>query len=112
MTGLARASPLPAGRAVYRHIRRTLWGVMLVEMMVVQLATGLGLGLLLPLMPGTFGSLLGLPLAWWLLNHPARRQAVIMMVLVVTTIPLCHWASMWLGGGDLPQIVADRKSTR
>lgn len=91
---------------MYRRIRRTLWGVMLVEMMVVQLATGLGLGLL-PLMPGTFGSLLGLPLAWWLLNHPARRQAVIMMVLVVTTIPLCHWASMWLGGEDLPQIVAD-----
>jgi len=79
---------------------------MLVEMLVVQLATGLGLGQL-PLMPGTFGSLLGLPLARWLLNHPARRQAAIMMVLVVTAIPLCHWASMWLGGGDLPQIVAD-----
>ncbi len=35
----------------------------MIETQVVQAATGFGLGQL-PFMPGTFGSLLGLPLAW------------------------------------------------
>ena len=78
----------------------------MIETMVVQVATGFGLGQL-PFMPGTFGSLLGLPLAWWLLGHPPRRQALIAVILLVVAVPLCHWASLWLGGGDIPQIVAD-----
>lgn len=78
----------------------------MIETMVVQPATGFGLGLL-PLMPGTFGSLLGLPLAWWLLGHPPIRQALIVVVLLLVAVPLCHWASLWQGGGDAPQIVAD-----
>lgn len=76
------------------------------ETLVEQLATGFGLGQL-PFMPGTFGSLLGLPLAWWLLGHPARRQALVMLILLAVAVPLCHWASLWQGGGDVPQIVAD-----
>ena len=78
----------------------------MIETLVVQVATGFGLGQL-PFMPGTFGSLLGLPLAWWLLGHPPRRQALIAVILLVVAVPLCHWASLWLGGGDIPQIVAD-----
>ncbi|APU30729.1 phosphatidylglycerophosphatase A [Ectopseudomonas alcaliphila JAB1] len=78
----------------------------MIETLVVQAATGFGLGQL-PFMPGTFGSLLGLPLAWWLLGHPPRRQALIAVILLVVAVPLCHWASLWLGGGDIPQIVAD-----
>lgn len=78
----------------------------MIETLVTQAATGFGLGQL-PLMPGTFGSLLGLPLAWWLLSHPPRWQALIMAVLLVLAVPLCHWASLWQGSGDDPRIVAD-----
>lgn len=78
----------------------------MIETLVVQAATGFGLGQL-PFMPGTFGSLLGLPLAWWLLCHPLRWQALIAVILLALAVPLCHWASLWLGGGDIPQIVAD-----
>ena len=78
----------------------------MIEILVVQAATGFGLGHL-PFMPGTFGSLLGLPLAWWLLCHPLRLQALIAVILLALAVPLCHWASLWLGGGDVPQIVAD-----
>lgn len=41
------------------------------------LATGFGLGLA-PMAPGTFGSLLGIPLAWWLLSRPLGQQGAIM----------------------------------
>lgn len=78
----------------------------MIETLVMQAATGFGLGLL-PFMPGTFGSLLGLPLAWWLLGHSRARQLLIMAVLLAIAVPLCHWASLWQGGGDAPQIVAD-----
>lgn len=78
----------------------------MIETLVVQAATGFGLGQL-PFMPGTFGSLLGLPLAWWLMGHPPRRQVLIAVMLLALAVPLCHWASLWLGGGDVPQIVAD-----
>jgi len=78
----------------------------MIETLVVQAATGFGLGLL-PFMPGTFGSLLGLPLAWWLLGRSPKRQALIAVMLLALALPLCHWASLWLGGGDVPQIVAD-----
>lgn len=79
---------------------------MMIESAVLLVATGFGLGWL-PWAPGTFGSLMGLPLAWWLLAHPPGRQVVILMVLLAVAVPLCHWASLWLGGGDAPQIVAD-----
>ncbi|MFP5423996.1 MAG: phosphatidylglycerophosphatase A [Gammaproteobacteria bacterium] len=78
----------------------------MIETLVVQAATGFGLGLL-TFMPGTFGSLLGLPLAWWLLGRSPKRQALIAVMLLALALPLCHWASLWLGGGDIPQIVAD-----
>ena len=28
-------------------------------------------------------------------------------MLLALALLLCHWASLWLGGGDVPQIVAD-----
>lgn len=76
------------------------------ENAVLVVATGFGLGWL-PWAPGTFGSLIGLPLAWWLLGYPPGRQVIIMAVLLAVSVPLCHWASLWQGGGDAPQIVAD-----
>mgnify|MGYP003351544454 CR=1 FL=1 len=40
------------------------------------LATGFGLGLA-PVAPGTFGSLIGLPLAWWLSRRATRGRALV-----------------------------------
>ncbi|SIR47510.1 phosphatidylglycerophosphatase A [Pseudomonas sp. B10] len=78
----------------------------MIEHTLSVVATGFGLGWV-PWAPGTFGSLLGLPLAWWLLGYSPRRQIFILAILLVMAVPLCHWASLWLGGGDVPNIVAD-----
>lgn len=73
---------------------------------VAQAATGFGLGQI-PFMPGTFGSLLDLPLAWWLLCQPLRWQALIAVILLALAVLLCHWLRCgW--SGDIPQIVADK----
>lgn len=76
------------------------------ESIVVFLAAGFGLGWL-PWAPGTFGALLGLPLAWWMSLNTLRIQVAFAAVLLPGGALLCHWASMWLGGGDASQIVAD-----
>ncbi len=78
----------------------------MIESMVSLLAAGFGLGWL-PWAPGTFGSLLGIPLAWWLLDRPLTKQVIIIVLLLIVGVPLCHWSSHWLGGGDASQIVAD-----
>lgn len=69
-------------------------------------ATGFGLGLA-PVAPGTFGSLLGIPLAWWLLGKPTSQQAVVIGVLLVAAVPVCHVAAWHYAGLDHGSIVAD-----
>ncbi|MDR5907407.1 phosphatidylglycerophosphatase A [Franzmannia qiaohouensis] len=78
----------------------------MLEGILIAVGTGFGLGTL-PLAPGTFGSLLGLPLAWWLLRYPLAIQATLAALLVAVAIPLCHYAALAVGGGDPSQIVAD-----
>lgn len=70
------------------------------------LATGFGLGLA-PVAPGTFGSLIGLPLAWWLLGRPAGQQAVIIALMLIAAVPVCHIAAWHYDGLDHGSIVAD-----
>ncbi|MCA8863483.1 MULTISPECIES: phosphatidylglycerophosphatase A [unclassified Halomonas] len=70
------------------------------------LATGFGLGLA-PMAPGTFGSLLGIPLAWWLLSRPLGQQGAIMATLLLLAIPVCHVAARHYAGLDHGSIVAD-----
>lgn len=70
------------------------------------LATGFGLGLA-PIAPGTVGSLLGIPLAWWLLSRPLLQQGAIMAVLLVLAVPVCHVAAWHYAGLDHGSIVAD-----
>lgn len=69
-------------------------------------ASGFGLGWI-PWVPGTFGSLIGLPLAWWLIGQSPGRRAVIIASLLIVAVPICHWTSLLLGGGDAQQIVLD-----
>ncbi|MCE8019973.1 phosphatidylglycerophosphatase A [Halomonas sp. MCCC 1A11036] len=73
---------------------------------VLLFATGFGLGWL-PWSPGTFGSLLGIPLAWWMSGFTRGSQLGIMTFLLIVAVPICHVASLALGSGDAPQIVAD-----
>ena len=70
------------------------------------LATGFGLGLA-PVAPGTFGSLIGLPLAWWLLGRPTGQQAVIIALMLIAAVPVCHIAAWHYDGLDHGSIVAD-----
>ncbi|MBR2513912.1 MAG: phosphatidylglycerophosphatase A [Halomonas sp.] len=76
------------------------------ETLNLWLATGFGLGLS-PIAPGTLGSLLGIPLAWWLVGRPLAHQGAIVATLLVLAVPICHYASLQLGGGDHGSIVAD-----
>jgi phosphatidylglycerophosphatase A len=70
------------------------------------IATGFGLGLA-PMAPGTFGSLLGIPLAWWLLSRPLSQQGMIIAALLVLAVPVCHVAAWHYAGLDHGSIVAD-----
>jgi phosphatidylglycerophosphatase A len=74
----------------------------------VFLATGFWLGRA-PFAPGTFGTLLGLPLAWGISFIPGGLlQAIIIVVICAVGVPICTVATRLLGGGDDPQqIVLD-----
>ncbi len=76
------------------------------ETLNVWLATGFGLGLS-PIAPGTLGSLLGIPLAWWLVGRSLAKQGAMIAALLLLAVPVCHFASLQLGGGDHGSIVAD-----
>ncbi|CAM3535803.1 phosphatidylglycerophosphatase A [Halomonas lysinitropha] len=73
---------------------------------VMWLATGLGTGLS-PWASGTVGSLLGLPLAWWLLGRSLRLQLALVAAMLVAAVPVCHLAAEALGGKDDGRIVLD-----
>jgi phosphatidylglycerophosphatase A len=77
------------------------------ETLNLWLATGLGVGFM-PFAPGTFGSLWGVALAWWLGGKTPRRQGAIVAVLALVAVPVCHWASVqYFAGGDAGSIVLD-----
>lgn len=78
----------------------------MLETVNLWVATGFGLGYS-PIAPGTFGSLLGIPLAWWLLGRPLGHQGAIIAALIALAVPVCHYASLQLGGGDHGSIVVD-----
>ncbi|MGM0693481.1 MAG: phosphatidylglycerophosphatase A family protein [Pseudomonadota bacterium] len=73
---------------------------------LLWLASGFGLGLS-PWASGTLGSLLGLPLAWWLLGRRRRVQLGMIVMLLVAAVPVCHLAEAGLGGKDDGRIVLD-----
>ncbi len=66
-------------------------------------------------MPGTVGTLVGLPLAWGLmLLYPDigwSMQSVICLVLTLVAIPICGVAEKMIGGKDPGCIVADEYLT-
>ncbi|MDZ7852046.1 MAG: phosphatidylglycerophosphatase A [Halomonas sp.] len=87
-----------------RNMHRAEAGKM--DNVVMWLATGLGTGLS-PWASGTVGSLLGLPLAWWLLGRTRRAQVAVTLVLLLAAVPVCHLAEQSLGAKDDGRIVLD-----
>lgn len=77
-----------------------------------QLATGFGFGLS-RFMPGTVGTLWGIPLAWAVFQLPSLTLQIIACVaLTLLAIPICEAAEKQLGIGKDPGcIVADEYLT-
>jgi phosphatidylglycerophosphatase A len=76
------------------------------------IAVGFGTGWS-PVMPGTVGTLVGLPLAWGLmyLHDQVILQSAICIVLTLIAIPICGVAEKMIGGKDPGCIVADEYLT-
>ncbi|HEY5654103.1 MAG TPA: phosphatidylglycerophosphatase A [Pontiella sp.] len=76
------------------------------------IAIGFGTGSS-PVMPGTVGTLVGLPLAWGLmfLHESPIVQSVICLALTLLSIPICGAAEKIIGGKDPGCIVADEYLT-
>jgi phosphatidylglycerophosphatase A len=69
----------------------------------VIVATGLWIGRI-PIAPGTFGTLLGLPLAWGISFIPSFwLQAVVIIAICAVGVPICTLAARRLGGTKDPQ---------
>jgi phosphatidylglycerophosphatase A len=92
-----RAHPVAADAGLGRKVLRDP---------VLLLAFGLGTGLS-PRAPGTFGSLLGVLLAWVTLPLPLNLKLVFGLVLFAAGIWLCGDAARRIGVHDHPGIVWD-----
>jgi phosphatidylglycerophosphatase A len=81
--------------------------------LIKWIAVGFGTGLS-PIMPGTVGTLVGLPLAWGLMEFSEigwPMQSVICVILTLIAIPICGVAEKMIGGKDPGCIVADEYLT-
>jgi len=70
------------------------------------LAFGLGVGLA-PFAPGTFGTLLGVPLYWALADQSAMTYGGVVLLMTFAGVGLCAAAARILKVGDHPGIVWD-----
>lgn len=71
------------------------------------LATGCGIGLVVPFAPGTFGSLPGVALAYAAALLPLAWQIPACLALTLLAIPICDSAEKTLGIVDDGRITAD-----
>lgn len=75
------------------------------------LAVGFGFGYS-KIMPGTVGTLWGLPLAWGLMHlSNVWAQSAICLALTLLSIPICEVAEKMIGGKDPACVVADEYLT-
>jgi len=73
---------------------------------VLLLGTGLGIGRI-PVAPGTFGTLWGLPLAWGIQQFPWSMQCLAIVGLFVIGIPICGRSAILMGAEDPGGVVFD-----
>ncbi len=80
--------------------------------LIKWVAVGFGTGWS-PVMPGTVGTLVGLPLAWGLIvsGWGWPMQSAVCVVLSLIAIPICGVAEKMIGGKDPGCIVADEYLT-
>jgi phosphatidylglycerophosphatase A len=79
--------------------------------LIKWIAVGFGTGLS-PVMPGTVGTLVGLPLAWGLMLIPCIwSQIGFCIAMTLIAIPICDVAEKMIGGKDPGCIVADEYLT-
>ena len=79
--------------------------------LVKWVATGFGTGWS-PVMPGTVGTLVGLPVAWGVMQlNSVLWQSVLCAGLTLLAIPICGAAEKMIGGKDPGCIVADEYLT-
>lgn len=80
--------------------------------LIKWIAVGFGTGWS-PVMPGTVGTLVGLPLAWGImLLYPAHGlQAAVCGAMTLLAVPICGVAEKMIGGKDPACIVADEYLT-
>ena len=78
------------------------------DFIMASLATGFGSGMA-PYMPGTFGTLVGLPIAWCLETFGNRpiTQIVACIVLFLVGIPICSQGERIFGRKDPGEVVWD-----
>jgi phosphatidylglycerophosphatase A len=69
-------------------------------------AFGFGAGLA-PKAPGTFGSVVGLVAAWWLLELPLVARAAIVLAVIAVGVWICGESARRLGRHDDQRIVFD-----
>ena len=75
--------------------------------LTLLLASGFGIGLVVPFAPGTFGSLPGLALAYGVTMLPLWLQIPLCTLLVIFAVPICDAAEKILGIKDDGRISAD-----
>lgn len=75
--------------------------------LVLFIASGCGLGLVVPFAPGTFGSLPGLVLALFTTMLPVWMQVPLCTLLTLAAVPICDAAEKILGIKDDGRIAAD-----
>ena len=80
--------------------------------LIKWIAVGFGTGWS-PIMPGTAGTLVGLPLAWAMMVYiPSTGiQWAVCIVMTLIAIPICGVAEKMIGGKDPGCIVADEYLT-
>lgn len=79
--------------------------------LIKWIAVGFGTGWS-PVMPGTVGTLVGLPLAWGLMHIAGTGlQIMVCVAMTLLAIPICGVAERIIGGKDPGCIVADEYLT-
>lgn len=79
----------------------------LAEKTALFIASGFGIGLIVPFAPGTFGSAAGVALAYLTTRLALVPQIAVCLALTVLAIPFCGVAERLLGVKDDGRITAD-----